>query len=66
MSIEEIVQKSREEQRELFGELGVKTDCVHHTIKRCKDYCNLCIHEHRSKTRLQCECRVCYFYQPKE
>ena len=66
MSIEEYVKQSREEHRENFGTLEVKKDCVHYTMRRGKDYCLCCVHNHEKNGRLQCDCGVCYFYKPKE
>jgi hypothetical protein len=69
MSIEEYVQNSREEQRQLFGDIELKTDCKYykyneiakeHTCYMLKDWTN-----GHSRPCLQCQKEVCYFYKPK-
>lgn len=65
MDYKEYAQKSREEHRKLFGEVGMKTDCIHYHHKKGEDWCIACVNDY-DHNRLQCECRVCYFYQPKE
>ncbi len=71
MIIEEWVQQSREEKRELFGEIGLHDDCLHYGTLNGKPFCNACEfwNDHRRHSRkdqiLQCEKRMCYFYKPK-
>ena len=64
MSIEEYVQKSREEMRKKFGKVEMKTDCRYYaeTMRREFDCSILVLSGDRE--RLQCECGVCYFYRP--
>lgn len=70
MTIEEWVQKDREEKRELFGEIGLHDDCVHYGKQSGKPFCNACSYwkdgnNSRKAKKLQCEKNMCYFYEPK-
>lgn len=64
---EEYVKQSREELRQMFGEVGVKKDCKHYEVDLQKQNdCAVCVKQHDSKLSwLQCECGVCYFYRKK-
>lgn len=66
MSIEEYVQKSREEMRQKFGKVEMKTDCKYYTenLRKKNDCSILVLNGDRVRERLQCECGVCYFYRP--
>jgi hypothetical protein len=71
MVIEEFVEQSREEKRRLFGELGIHYDCVNYGTFNGKPFCNACVYYEdkrrikREQTILQCEMKMCYFYEPK-
>ena len=70
--IEEWVQQNREEKRELFGEIGLHDDCINYRPVNGHSFCNACIcfDDKQKQTRkmniLQCERRMCYFYEPKK
>lgn len=65
MTIAEWVEKSREEHRQLFGEIGLKTDCMHHHYRKGEHWCRACTNNYETG-RLICEDKVCYFYAPRE
>ena len=65
--IKEYVERSREEQRQLFGEIGLKEDCVHfHVTATKRKCCHLCTEVYRQGGRLLCQHEVCYFYKPNQ
>ena len=72
MSIKEYVQRSREEKRQMFGEIGLHDDCLHYGTTGGVPVCDICLDrriEHRHKPDeffLQCQMGMCYFYEPKE
>lgn len=63
MTIEEWVNQSREEQRERFGAVELKTDCVH-CKKRTDGLCE-CIILNGVGKHIPCENGVCHFYKPR-
>lgn len=70
MTVEEWVQTSREEKRQLFGEVGLHKDCTHYGTAFGTPVCNACsywkdAHNSRAAQIMQCEKDVCYFYEPK-
>jgi hypothetical protein len=71
MVIEEWVQTSREEKRQLFGKVGLHDDCVHYGTLNKKPFCNACTcwsdgkKYSRKQQILQCEKDMCFFYEPK-
>lgn len=65
MTTEDYVKQSREEHRQIFGEVGVKKDCKHYKQDFLKqNCCDVCVKQW-DKDKLQCECGVCYFYSKK-
>ena len=68
MSIEEYIKTSREKQRQKFGNVGLKKDCIHYAtrILNGKKRCLSLNHDYRRGERLQCECDICQFYCPGE
>ena len=65
MTAEKYVQNIRKQQRQKFGDVGVKKDCEHYVMENRKDWCIVCTHD-RDRGCLPCECGVCYFYKQKE
>lgn len=61
--LEEYVQQSREEIRQMFGDVGLKEDCANYVpckgCRTCKQY------DTGRHTYEQCEMDVCYFYKPQ-
>ncbi len=65
--IERYVRESREKQRQLFGEVGLKEDCIHYQNGIEGEYCIACTDCFKTRqAKLQCEYAVCYFYQRRE
>ena len=71
IDINEWVQQNRKEKLELFGEIGLHEDCVNFSKLSGKPLCHACTYYtdgHKivqRNTVLQCEKKVCYFYEPK-
>lgn len=63
MNIEEYVQKSREEIRQRFGEVGLKEDCKNYIPGKGCMTCGC--HDTGKHKYMQCELGVCYFYKPE-
>ena len=68
MNITEWVQQSRQEQRQLFGQIEIKEDCEYYCAKNGKVSCRICkdYTTGRDYFYMQCKMGICYFYKPKE
>lgn len=71
MTIEEWVQRDREEKRKLFGEVGLHDNCQNFKMLHGMPFCNACNYWSdnnkygRNQQILECEKNMCYFYEPK-
>lgn len=64
MIVEEYVKQSREELRQMFGEVGLKEDCERLMPGRGCMTCSP--HNTGRHAYQQCELGVCYFYKPEK
>ena len=64
MTAKEYAKHSREELRQKFGDIGLKTDCENYSMRNGKDWCVVCNHD-KERRCLPCVFGVCYFYSNK-
>ena len=69
MTIEKKIKSIRAEQRQRFGNVGLKPECENFYYLAGKSTCRTCIPVYTTygkRLGLQCEHGVCYFYKSKE